>query len=82
MDRDTLTSLMSTVASEQVFSYNGNVLDERMTRLSEDILEALMCIKDQEDARKRNQQFKDDMIEDFGDLDISNTSTQTGSNNL
>ena len=41
-----------------------------------------MCVKDWENAQKRSQQFKYDMIEDFGDLDISYTSTQTGSNNL
>ena len=73
--RDTLTFPVSTVASEQVFSYSGRVLDERRARLSEDILEALIWVKDWEDARRRNQQFKDDMIEEFEDLDISNTST-------
>ena len=82
MAHDILTSLVSTVVSEQVFSCSDRVLDERMARLSEDILEALMCIKDWEDARRRSQQFEDDMIEDFRDLDISNTSTQTGNNNL
>ena len=41
-----------------------------------------MCVKDWEDARRISQQFQDDMIEDFGDLDISYTSTQTESNNL
>ena len=41
-----------------------------------------MCFKDWEDARRRSQQFEDDMITDFGDLDISDTSTQIGRNNL
>ena len=67
MARDILTPLVSTLASEQVFSCNDIVFDEQKARLSEDILKALLCIKDLEDARRRSQQFEDDWIEYFGD---------------
>ena len=43
------------IASEQVFSCSGRVLDECQDGLSKDILEAIMCIKDWEDARRRCQ---------------------------
>ena len=46
MTRDVLT----TVAGEQVFNSSGKVLDERCARLGNDILEALMCVKDWKDA--------------------------------
>ena len=62
MARDILTTPVSTVASEQVFSSTGKLLDERRARLAEDILEALMCVKEWEDARQREQQFVDDMV--------------------
>ena len=82
MTRDTLTTLVSTVSSEQVFSSNGKALDERQAWLGEDILEALMCVKDWEDARQREQQFVDDMVGDFSNLDISEASNATGSNTM
>ena len=82
MARDILTTPVSTVASEQVFSSSGKVLDERRARLGEDILEALMCVKDWEDARRREQQFVDDMVGDFSNLDISEASNATGSNTM
>ena len=41
-----------------------------------------MCVNDWEDTRRVSYQFEDDMIKDFADLDILETSTQTGSNNL
>ena len=84
MARDILTTPVSTVASEQVFSCSGRVLEEQRARMNEDILEALMCVKDWEDARRRGQQFEDDMLTDFLNLDISDDSTTTagGSNTL
>ena len=53
MARDLLTVPISSVASEQVFSLSGRVIEERRTRLSDDIIEALMCLKDWEDAQRR-----------------------------
>ena len=50
MAHDILTIPVSTIASEQVFSYSGRVVDERLTLLNENILEVAMCIKDWEDA--------------------------------
>ena len=70
MTRDVLTTPVFTVVSEQVFSYSGRVLEEWRTRLNEDILEALMCVKDCEDVHCRDQQFADDMLAYFFNLDI------------
>ncbi|KAI5344310.1 PREDICTED: zinc finger [Prunus dulcis] len=50
MARDVLTTPVSTVASESAFSAGGHVLDEKRTRLTPQICEALMCLKDWEDA--------------------------------
>ena len=77
MARDILSILVSTVASEHIFSQSGRVLEERRARLNEDILEAQMCIKDWDDARRRRQQFVDDMLNDFKDLGLSQTSSTT-----
>ena len=46
MARDIPTTQVSIVANEQVFSSTGKVLDERQDRQDEDIMEALMCVKD------------------------------------
>ena len=87
MARDILTILVFSVASKQVFSLSGRVLEERRTRLGEDILEALMCVKDWEDAHRRIQQQtpeEENWFEEFSNLEISDTSptasTPTGSN--
>jgi len=77
MTRDMLTIPVSTLASEQVFSCSGRVLDERRARLSDNILEVVMCIKDWEDARRRSQQVQDDWVDDFENLDISDTPTES-----
>ena len=77
MTRDILTIPVSTVASEQVFSCSGRVLDKRRARLNDDILEAVMCVKDWEDARRRSQQVQDDWVDDFENLDISDTPNES-----
>ena len=60
MARDILTIPVSIVASEQVFSCSDRVLDKHPARLSKDILETLMCVKDWRiNIRKRSQQLKD-----------------------
>ena len=48
MARDLLTPPASTVASESAFSIGGRVLEERRSRLSPDMLDCLMCLKDWE----------------------------------
>ena len=53
--KDLLTPPVSTVASESAFSAGKRVLSEIRSRLKEDILEALMCVKDWEDANYRIQ---------------------------
>ena len=61
------------MTSEQVFSYNGRVL--------ENIMEALICVKDCED-RFRGKQFSDSILVDFSNLDNSVGSTLGGSNTM
>ncbi|KAI3916475.1 hypothetical protein MKW92_036674 [Papaver armeniacum] len=69
MARDLLTPPASTVASESVFSASGRVLSKERSRLSPDILEALVCIKDWNDAKKRRQDFNDKYEEVFSDVE-------------
>ncbi|BBG93089.1 BED zinc finger [Prunus dulcis] len=67
MARDVLTTPVSTVASESAFSAGGRVLDEKRTRLTPQICEALMCLKDWEDADFRTQSFVDEDLSYFED---------------
>ena len=53
------------------------MLEERRLKLSEDILEAQMCIKDWEDASSRDLEFVDDLLGEFHDIVLS----QSGSSN-
>ena len=46
MTRDLLTPSVSTVASESTFSISANILRERRTRLLDEMLEVLTCLKD------------------------------------
>ena len=46
---DLLTSPISIVALESTFSIATNILGERRTRLSDEMLEVLTCLKDWED---------------------------------
>ena len=50
------------------FSIIAVVLEEQWARLSEDILEAQLCIKDWEDDRRRGQEFIDNLTGEFQDL--------------
>ena len=50
MTLDPLTPSVSTIASESTFSITTNIFGERMTRLSDEILEVSICLKDWEDA--------------------------------
>jgi hypothetical protein len=71
MARDILTTPVSSVACEQVFSISGNVLDDRRSRLKADILEATMCVMDWERARLRSQQNTELWIEDFAGMSVT-----------
>ena len=59
MARDLLTPPVSTVASESTFSITANILGERRTRLSTEMLESVTCLKDWEDAHFRLQEEED-----------------------
>ncbi|KAI3869227.1 hypothetical protein MKX03_021453 [Papaver bracteatum] len=69
MARDLLTPLASTVATKSVFSASGRVLSKKRSRLAPDILEALVCIKDWNDAKKRRQDFNEKYEEVFSDVE-------------
>ncbi|KAI3891766.1 hypothetical protein MKX03_020904 [Papaver bracteatum] len=69
MARDLLTPPASTVASESVFSASGRVLSKKRSRLAPDILEALVCIKDWNDAKKRRQDFNEKYEEVSSDVE-------------
>ncbi|KAK3198291.1 hypothetical protein Dsin_021706 [Dipteronia sinensis] len=58
MVHDILTPSVSAIASKSAFSASGKVLDERRSRLGPDILEAVVCLKDWEDAEQRAQNGK------------------------
>ena len=60
MTRDLLTPPVYTVASESTFSIAANILGKRRTRLSDDMLESLTCLKDWKDTRFRLQEEEDD----------------------
>ena len=52
---DLLTLPISTVALESTFSITANILGERRTKLSDEMLEVLTCLKDWEYAHFRLQ---------------------------
>ncbi|XP_022890544.1 zinc finger BED domain-containing protein RICESLEEPER 1-like [Olea europaea var. sylvestris] len=60
--RDLLTPPVSTVASEAAFSLGGRVLSDERSRLKEDILEALICLKDWECAELLVQEHVDSIM--------------------
>lgn len=71
MTQDLLTVPVLIVASESAFSACNRVLDERRSRLKEDILEALICVKDWIFADRMIQdKIIDDIAEDFKNLAI------------
>ena len=77
MARDILTPPMSTIASEYTFSVGGRVLDERRSRMRPDILEAIVCLKDWEDAEQRAQNWQDQTAVEFSNLTLSDGSSST-----
>ena len=71
MARNLLTLSASTVVSESAFSICGRVLEERRSRLSPDMLDCLMCLKDWEHAQYQTQNRPDYIVEDFANLDVT-----------
>ncbi|KAL6218044.1 hypothetical protein ACLB2K_011261 [Fragaria x ananassa] len=62
MARDVLTIPVSTIALESAFSAGGRVVDEKRSRLTPRNLEALMLVKDWNDADRRAQTFVDEEL--------------------
>ena len=69
MPRDLLTPPVSTVASESTFSIAANILEERRTRLSDEMLKVLTCLKDWEDVHFRLQKVEDEYSRTLEKLD-------------
>ena len=69
MPRDLLTPSVFTVASESTFSIAANILGERRTRLSDEMLKVLTCLKDWEDAHFRLQKVENEYSRTLEKLD-------------
>ena len=50
---DIFSITVSTFAAEQAFSITGRILEERRNALQQDIVEALVCIKDWNPSNQR-----------------------------
>ena len=59
MTRDMLTVLISIVASETTFSASGRMLSDYRSRLSLEMVEALMISRDHMHALTRRQNFSE-----------------------
>ena len=57
---DLLTPPMSTVVLESTFSIAANMIGDRRTSLTPEMLEALTCLKDWEEEHMRLQSWVDD----------------------
>ena len=71
MTRDLLTPLVSIVASESVFSIIANIIGDKRTTLTAEMLETLICLKDWEDGRIRLQTLEDELKKDLKKLDFN-----------
>jgi hypothetical protein len=86
MARDIMAVPVSTVSSESCFSLTGRILEERRRRLLPEHVEMLTCIKDWDQARRKEQHTVVDkeLVELFKNLEIGDSTpedeaTQTGS---
>ncbi|KAI3850047.1 hypothetical protein MKX03_024922 [Papaver bracteatum] len=70
MERDLLTPPAFTVASESTFSACGRDLDDKRSRLKTEMLEALICVKDLDDAKYRDQAYIDEITVEFEHLGV------------
>ncbi|KAK2662688.1 hypothetical protein Ddye_001262 [Dipteronia dyeriana] len=68
---------VSTVSSKQVFSTARRIIKDRRCSLALDVVEALTCLKDWENARIRRQHqlVNDELMDDFSSLTIDESSS-------
>ncbi|KAJ1286326.1 hypothetical protein BS78_03G344600 [Paspalum vaginatum] len=68
--RDIISVPVSTISSESAFSLCGRIIEERRRRLSPDMVEMLLCIKDWElgDARMQHNVEDKDMLDAYENL--------------
>ena len=71
MAHDLLTPPVFTVASESVFSIAANMIGDRRTSLTPEMLEAWTCLKDWEEGHMGLQSWVDDCRHEFECLDIN-----------
>ena len=71
MTRDLLTPPVATIASEYAFSIAANIIGNKRTTLTIEMLKALTCLKDWENGRMRFQTLEDEFKEAFENLDLN-----------
>ena len=71
MARDLLIPPMSTVASESSFSIDANIIGDKRTTLTTEMLETLICLKDWEDGCIRLQTLEDELKKNLKKLDLN-----------
>ena len=71
MTRDLLTPSVSTVASKYVVSIATNIIRDRRTTLTIEMLEALTCLKDWQDGCIGLQTLEDELKKAFKKLDLN-----------
>ena len=71
MARDLLTLSVSTVSLQYIFSIVANIIGDKRTTLTTEMLETLICLKDWEDGCIRLQTLEDELKKDLKKLDLN-----------
>ena len=71
MARDLLTLSMSTVSLQYIFSIVANIIGDKRTTLTTEMLETLICLKDWEDGCIRLQTLEDELKKNLKKLDLN-----------
>ena len=71
MARDLLTLSVSTVSLQYIFSIVANIIGDKRTTLTAEMLETLICLKDWEDGCIRLQTLEDELKKNLKKLDLN-----------
>ena len=71
MTRDLLTPPVSTIASKSAFSIATNIIGDKRTTLTIEMLEALTCLKDWQDGCIGLQTLEDELKKALEKLDLN-----------
>ena len=71
MARDLLTLSVSTVSLQYIFSIVANIIGDKRTTLTTEMLETLICLKDWEDGCIRLQTLEDELKKNLKKLDLN-----------